>query len=181
MYLLSVVFREVPQLSQSGNTASAHTASARKRRGLTRLSLCQNAYAATAINSTSFCTSARDAFVILVENALRVATINAIGDFVLFLGKVRRRRRRRRAPVVLVCSAALHLQRGPRYDAAVSLARAGLDLSPRCLSLDPDCDIDHVRRRRPSQLPEGLRRVAAAAHHRLSLLLPGGSLLPVHL
>ncbi|XP_007545229.2 choline transporter-like protein 1, partial [Poecilia formosa] len=50
----------------------------------------QNAYAATAINSTSFCTSARDAFVILVENALRVATINAVGDFVLFLGKVRR-------------------------------------------------------------------------------------------
>lgn len=49
----------------------------------------QNAYAATAINSTSFCTSARDAFVILVENALRVATINAVGDFVLFLGKVR--------------------------------------------------------------------------------------------
>lgn len=34
--------------------------------------------------------SARDAFVILVENALRVATINAIGDFVLFLGKVSR-------------------------------------------------------------------------------------------
>ncbi|XP_040030066.1 choline transporter-like protein 1 isoform X3 [Gasterosteus aculeatus] len=48
----------------------------------------QNAYAATAINSTGFCTSARDAFVILVENALRVATINAVGDFVLFLGKV---------------------------------------------------------------------------------------------
>ncbi|KAJ8262096.1 hypothetical protein GJAV_G00162130 [Gymnothorax javanicus] len=48
----------------------------------------QNAYAATAINSTSFCASARDAFVILVENALRVAAINAVGDFVLFLGKV---------------------------------------------------------------------------------------------
>ncbi|KAK1175079.1 choline transporter-like protein 1 [Acipenser oxyrinchus oxyrinchus] len=48
----------------------------------------QNAYAATAINSTNFCTSARDAFVILVENALRVAAINTIGDFVLFLGKV---------------------------------------------------------------------------------------------
>ncbi|KAK7916772.1 hypothetical protein WMY93_012533 [Mugilogobius chulae] len=46
----------------------------------------QNAYAATAINSTSFCVSARDAFVILVENTLRVATINAVGDFVLFLG-----------------------------------------------------------------------------------------------
>ncbi|XP_066514781.1 choline transporter-like protein 1 [Hoplias malabaricus] len=48
----------------------------------------QNAYVATAINSTSFCTSARDAFIILVENALRVATINSVGDFVLFLGKV---------------------------------------------------------------------------------------------
>ncbi|XP_034044194.1 choline transporter-like protein 1 [Thalassophryne amazonica] len=48
----------------------------------------QNAYTATAINSTSFCTSARDAFLILVENALRVAAINTVGDFVLFLGKV---------------------------------------------------------------------------------------------
>lgn len=48
----------------------------------------QNAYTATAINSTSFCTSAREAFVILVENALRVAAINTVGDFVLFLGKI---------------------------------------------------------------------------------------------
>ncbi|XP_036372903.1 choline transporter-like protein 1 [Megalops cyprinoides] len=48
----------------------------------------RNAYTATAINSTSFCTSACDAFVILVENALRVAAINSVGDFVLFLGKV---------------------------------------------------------------------------------------------
>uniref|UniRef100_A0A3Q3W4Z4 Choline transporter-like protein n=1 Tax=Mola mola TaxID=94237 RepID=A0A3Q3W4Z4_MOLML len=48
----------------------------------------QNAYTATAINSTSFCTSARDAFLILVENALRVTAINTVGDFVLFLGKV---------------------------------------------------------------------------------------------
>lgn len=48
----------------------------------------QNAYTATAINSTNFCTSARDAFFILVENALRVAAINSVGDFVLFLGKV---------------------------------------------------------------------------------------------
>ncbi|KAL4689317.1 choline transporter-like protein 1 isoform X2 [Piliocolobus tephrosceles] len=48
----------------------------------------QNAYTATAINSTNFCTSAKDAFVILVENALRVATINTVGDFMLFLGKV---------------------------------------------------------------------------------------------
>ncbi|XP_060093090.1 choline transporter-like protein 1 isoform X2 [Heteronotia binoei] len=48
----------------------------------------QNAYTATAINSTNFCTSAKDAFVILVENALRVASINTVGDFMLFLGKV---------------------------------------------------------------------------------------------
>ncbi|XP_008761938.1 choline transporter-like protein 1 isoform X3 [Rattus norvegicus] len=48
----------------------------------------QNAYTATAINSTNFCTSAKDAFVILVENALRVAAINTVGDFMLFLGKV---------------------------------------------------------------------------------------------
>uniref|UniRef100_A0A674MYX0 Choline transporter-like protein n=1 Tax=Takifugu rubripes TaxID=31033 RepID=A0A674MYX0_TAKRU len=48
----------------------------------------QNAYTATAINSTSFCTSARDALLILVENALRVSAINTVGDFVLFLAKV---------------------------------------------------------------------------------------------
>ncbi|RMC22296.1 hypothetical protein DUI87_00608 [Hirundo rustica rustica] len=47
----------------------------------------KNAYTATAINSTNFCTSAKDAFVILVENALRVAAINTVGDFMLFLGK----------------------------------------------------------------------------------------------
>ncbi|XP_067839716.1 choline transporter-like protein 1 [Heptranchias perlo] len=52
------------------------------------LYLNRNAYVATAINSTSFCTSAREAFAILVENALRVVAINAVGDFVLFLGKV---------------------------------------------------------------------------------------------
>ncbi|KAL2098165.1 hypothetical protein ACEWY4_007372 [Coilia grayii] len=48
----------------------------------------QNAYTATAINSTSFCTSAREAFIILVENAVRVAAINTVGDFILFLGKM---------------------------------------------------------------------------------------------
>ncbi|KAM7394273.1 hypothetical protein PAMP_021086 [Pampus punctatissimus] len=48
----------------------------------------QNAYTATAINSTDFCTSAREAFILLVENALRVAAINTVGDFILFLGKV---------------------------------------------------------------------------------------------
>lgn len=55
------------------------------------IALFQNAYIATAINSTNFCTSARDAFLILVENALRVTAINTVGDFVLFLGKVSHR------------------------------------------------------------------------------------------
>jgi len=89
VYLLPVVFGEVPQLSQPGNgpiTCRLFFRCLVER--LTCGSITQNAYAATAINSTSFCTSARDAFVILVENALRVATINAVGDFVLFLGKV---------------------------------------------------------------------------------------------
>ncbi|XP_041942283.1 choline transporter-like protein 1 [Alosa sapidissima] len=48
----------------------------------------QNAYTATAINSTSFCTSAQDAFIIMVENVVRVAVINTVGTFILFLGKV---------------------------------------------------------------------------------------------
>ncbi|XP_072114299.1 choline transporter-like protein 1 [Mobula birostris] len=52
------------------------------------LYLNRNAYIATAINSTSFCTSAKDALVILVENAMRVAAINTVGDFVLLLGKL---------------------------------------------------------------------------------------------
>lgn len=47
-----------------------------------------NAYTATAINSTGFCTSARDALFLLAENVLRVAAINSVGDFVLFLGKI---------------------------------------------------------------------------------------------
>lgn len=95
VYLLSLVFGEVPQLSQSGNTKMTPSSSSSPIVLLLLLVtvspvfISQNAYAATAINSTSFCTSARDAFVILVENALRVATINAVGDFVLFLGKVR--------------------------------------------------------------------------------------------
>ncbi|XP_012493975.1 PREDICTED: choline transporter-like protein 1 [Propithecus coquereli] len=40
-----------------------------------RVGLNQNAYTATAINSTNFCTSAKDAFVILVENALRLLQV----------------------------------------------------------------------------------------------------------
>ncbi|XP_051868574.1 choline transporter-like protein 3 isoform X2 [Pristis pectinata] len=48
----------------------------------------QNAYIATAINGTNFCTSAKEAFLLIVNNALNVAAVNCFGDFLLFLGKV---------------------------------------------------------------------------------------------
>lgn len=48
----------------------------------------QNAYTVVAINGTSFCTSARKAFFTILDNALRVAAINSVGDFILFLGKI---------------------------------------------------------------------------------------------
>lgn len=46
-----------------------------------------NAYTVTAIEGTGFCSSAPIAFNTIVSNALRVATINSVGDFVLFMGK----------------------------------------------------------------------------------------------
>ncbi|XP_072918824.1 choline transporter-like protein 3 isoform X1 [Hemitrygon akajei] len=48
----------------------------------------QNAYIATAINGTNFCSSAKEAFFLFVSNALSVAAVNCFGDFMLFLGKV---------------------------------------------------------------------------------------------
>ncbi|XP_021343582.1 choline transporter-like protein 1 isoform X1 [Mizuhopecten yessoensis] len=48
----------------------------------------RNAYIEIAIYGYSFCTSARKAIMVLLANALRVAAINSIGDFVLFLGKI---------------------------------------------------------------------------------------------
>lgn len=47
-----------------------------------------NAYTIVAIKGTNFCPSARRAFNILINNALRVAAINSVGDFLLFLAKV---------------------------------------------------------------------------------------------
>lgn len=48
----------------------------------------RNAYTVTAIKGTPFCKSASIAFNTIASNALRVATINSVGDFILFLGKV---------------------------------------------------------------------------------------------
>ena len=41
-----------------------------------------------AIYGKNFCASAQRAFRLITSNALRVAAINSVGDFVLFLGKV---------------------------------------------------------------------------------------------
>ncbi|KAI0214390.1 Choline transporter-like protein 1 [Lamellibrachia satsuma] len=47
-----------------------------------------NAYTIIAIEGKSFCPAAKKAFEIIASNALRVAAINSVGDFVLFLGKI---------------------------------------------------------------------------------------------
>lgn len=47
-----------------------------------------NAYIEIAIHGYGFCKAARTAFLVIVSNALRVAAINCVGDFVLFLAKV---------------------------------------------------------------------------------------------
>ncbi|KAF3819610.1 hypothetical protein GH733_015119 [Mirounga leonina] len=48
----------------------------------------QNAYTATAINGTDFCTSAQDALKLLSKNSSQFTSVNCFGDFVIFLGKV---------------------------------------------------------------------------------------------
>ncbi|XP_076639514.1 choline transporter-like protein 1 isoform X2 [Colletes latitarsis] len=50
--------------------------------------LTRNAYIETAIYGCNFCSGGRKAFQALTNNILRVAAINSVGDFVLFLGKV---------------------------------------------------------------------------------------------
>jgi hypothetical protein len=42
----------------------------------------------TAIDESSFCPAAQKAFSIIANNVLRVAAINSVGAFVLFLGKI---------------------------------------------------------------------------------------------
>uniref|UniRef100_A0A914RHU9 Choline transporter-like protein n=1 Tax=Parascaris equorum TaxID=6256 RepID=A0A914RHU9_PAREQ len=46
-----------------------------------------NAYTVIAINGQSFWPAARMAVNVLLDNAVDVATINTVGDFVLFLAK----------------------------------------------------------------------------------------------
>ncbi|XP_064180126.1 choline transporter-like protein 2 isoform X1 [Anguilla rostrata] len=48
----------------------------------------RNAYIMIAIYGKNFCTSARDAFFLLMRNFLRVAVLDKVTDFLLFLGKL---------------------------------------------------------------------------------------------
>ena len=48
----------------------------------------RNAYIMCAIKGTNFCTSARDAFCLLMRNIVRVIVLNNIVAFLLFLGKL---------------------------------------------------------------------------------------------
>lgn len=48
----------------------------------------RNAYIEIAIYGFSFCKAARTAFSLLLRNALRVAVINSVGDFVIFLSRL---------------------------------------------------------------------------------------------
>ncbi|XP_058032086.1 choline transporter-like protein 3 isoform X2 [Ahaetulla prasina] len=48
----------------------------------------KNAYAATIINGTNFCTSAKDASVILSKNVTSTMAVNSFSDFAVFLAKV---------------------------------------------------------------------------------------------
>ncbi|XP_052274056.1 choline transporter-like protein 1 [Dreissena polymorpha] len=50
--------------------------------------LSNNAYIEIAIHGYGFCKAARQAFHVIVDNVLRVAAINSVGVFVLFLGKL---------------------------------------------------------------------------------------------
>uniref|UniRef100_A0A8C5C9A4 Choline transporter-like protein n=1 Tax=Gadus morhua TaxID=8049 RepID=A0A8C5C9A4_GADMO len=48
----------------------------------------RNAYIMVAIYGTNFCTSAREAFFLLMRNVVRVAVLDRVTDFLLFLGKL---------------------------------------------------------------------------------------------
>ncbi|XP_055008394.1 choline transporter-like protein 2 isoform X2 [Boleophthalmus pectinirostris] len=48
----------------------------------------RNAYIMTAIYGKNFCTAARDAFLLLMRNMIRVAVLDKVTDFLLFLGKL---------------------------------------------------------------------------------------------
>uniref|UniRef100_A0A2D4LPR8 Choline transporter-like protein n=2 Tax=Micrurus spixii TaxID=129469 RepID=A0A2D4LPR8_9SAUR len=48
----------------------------------------RNAYIMIAIYGTNFCTSAKNAFSLLMRNIIRVAVLDKVTDFLFFLGKI---------------------------------------------------------------------------------------------
>ena len=48
----------------------------------------RNAYVLCAINGTNFCTSAQEAFSLLLRNVVRVAVLDKVTDMLLFLGRL---------------------------------------------------------------------------------------------
>lgn len=48
----------------------------------------RNAYIMCAVYGKNFCTSARDAFFLLMRNALRAFVLDKVTDFLLFMGKL---------------------------------------------------------------------------------------------
>lgn len=47
----------------------------------------RNAYIITAMYGSNFCSSAKDAFQLIMRNVLRIVAVDAVADFLLFLGK----------------------------------------------------------------------------------------------
>lgn len=50
--------------------------------------LCRNAYIVVAVHGSGYCTSAFRAAKLILNNILRVAAVNVVGDALLWLGKV---------------------------------------------------------------------------------------------
>jgi choline transporter-like protein 2/4/5 len=48
----------------------------------------RNAYVLCAINGTGFCESASEAFSLLLRNVVRVAVLDKVTDFLLFIGRL---------------------------------------------------------------------------------------------
>lgn len=167
MYLLPVVFGEVPQLSQPGNEGVMKVPSSSSSLPAPPLT------PDCAIYPECICSDSDQQ-----HQFLHVCTrrLRHLGGERSACSNDQRRRRLRAVP-------------GEGEDVGGACCRAASQSRPPTLttflrllpSEDPDRDIDGVRRRHAPELPAGLQRVAAASRHRVSLLLLGRSLLPVHL
>lgn len=81
LHLLSVVFGEGSQIPQPERLHHNWFVNYLRSSAYVHKTL-------AAIDGTSFCSAAQKAFSIIANNVLRVAAINSVGAFVLFLGKI---------------------------------------------------------------------------------------------